>query len=134
MTRLTKNEAGFTLIELLIVMGTIGALAAISVQSWSVYKQRAFNTTAQADLKNGLISLETYIDDNDEYPECEGDVCVEDLAGFSFTPGVYIAFVSTGGLSGTLTSCYPGKGNLAFIRPSITDVTIEVPIAACGGS
>jgi len=66
--RLKKNEKGFTLIELLIVVAIIGILAAIAIPQFASYRQKAFNSAAQSDLKTIKTSLEGYYTDNYFYP------------------------------------------------------------------
>jgi len=63
-----KNEKGFTLIELLIVVAIIGILAAIAIPQFSSYRQKAFNSAAQSDLKTTRTSLEGFYTDEYYYP------------------------------------------------------------------
>jgi len=63
-----KNDKGFTLIELLIVVAIIGILAAIAIPQFSSYRQKAFNSAAQSDLKTVKTSLEGFYTDNYYYP------------------------------------------------------------------
>jgi len=53
-----KKEKGFTLIELMIVVAIIGILAAIAIPQFSSYRVKAFNSAAQADLRNIMTSEE----------------------------------------------------------------------------
>lgn len=62
------NNKGFTLIELLIVVAIIGILAAIAIPQFSSYRAKAFNTAANADLKNMKTGMEAYMADNQVYP------------------------------------------------------------------
>jgi len=52
-----KTQKGFTLIELMIVIAIIGILAAIAIPQFSQYRQKAADTTAQADVKNLLTAF-----------------------------------------------------------------------------
>jgi type IV pilus assembly protein PilA len=62
------NKKGFTLIELLIVVAIIGILAAIAIPQFASYRQKAYNSAAQSDLKNVKTNLESYFADNQKYP------------------------------------------------------------------
>jgi type IV pilus assembly protein PilA len=69
MMRFTKKSAqnGFTLVELMIVVAIIGILAAIAIPQFAAYRQRAFNSAAQSDLKNFKTAMETDFADNQAY-------------------------------------------------------------------
>jgi len=62
-----KSEGGFTLIELLVVIAIIGILAAIAIPQFSAYRERAYKSEAQSDLKNSAIAMEAYFVDNNTY-------------------------------------------------------------------
>lgn len=73
MLKKTKNQKGFTLIELLIVVAIIGILAAIAIPQFSAYRQRAFDSSAEADLRNFKTAIEAaYTENNYEYPALGG--------------------------------------------------------------
>ena len=61
-------QQGFTLIELMIVVAIIGILAAIAIPQFAAYRQKAYNSSAQSDLKNLKTGMEAYNADNQEYP------------------------------------------------------------------
>lgn len=62
------NKKGFTLIELLIVVAIIAILAAIAIPQFSSYRQKAYNSSAVADLRNSKTAFEAYFADNQTYP------------------------------------------------------------------
>ncbi|BBA69995.1 type IV pilin protein [Geobacter sulfurreducens] len=64
-----RNKKGFTLIELLIVVAIIGILAAIAIPQFAAYRQKAYNSAAQSDLKNLKTGMEAFFADNQQYPD-----------------------------------------------------------------
>lgn len=64
-----RNKKGFTLIELLIVVAIIGILAAIAIPQFASYRQKAYNSAANSDLKNVKTGLESFMADNQQYPD-----------------------------------------------------------------
>jgi type IV pilus assembly protein PilA len=68
MLRTLRSKKGFTLIELLIVVAIIGILAAIAIPQFSAYRQKAYNSAAQSDLKNTKTALESFYADHQVYP------------------------------------------------------------------
>ena len=65
--RLAKEESGFTLIELLIVLVIIGILLAIAVPSYLGFKDRAYKSAAQANVRSAVPAVEAYYADNGNY-------------------------------------------------------------------
>jgi prepilin-type N-terminal cleavage/methylation domain-containing protein len=63
-----RNRKGFTLIELLIVVAIIGILAAIAIPQFSAYREKAYNSAANSDLKNWKTGQEAYNADYQSYP------------------------------------------------------------------
>jgi len=74
-----RNEKGFTLIELLIVIAIIGILAAIAIPQFSLYKQRAYESDAKANLHNLFLACKAYWAD-----QTSGDPCSVNTAIVSY--------------------------------------------------
>lgn len=76
LTKFSKNnEKGFTLIELMIVIAIIGILAAIAIPQFAAYRVRAYNASANADLRNLATAQEAYFVDNQTYA-ANGDLAL----------------------------------------------------------
>ena len=82
------REEGFTLIELLAVMAIIGILTAIGTSAYLGFRDRAATTSAKANVRAALPSIEAYYSDNGAY------------TGMT-TAGLQASYDS--GISGTLT-------------------------------
>ncbi len=68
MLKALRSSKGFTLIELLIVVAIIGILAAIAIPQFAAYREKAYNSASNSDLKNVKTGMEAYMADNQEYP------------------------------------------------------------------
>ena len=67
-----KDEKGFTLIELMIVIAIIGILAAIAIPQFSAYRMKAYNSSAQSDVRNIATAQEAYFVDYSTYTSTVG--------------------------------------------------------------
>lgn len=74
MFKALRSSKGFTLIELLIVVAIIGILAAIAIPQFAAYRAKAYNSSANSDLKNLKTGMEAYMADMQEYP---GDIAYQ---------------------------------------------------------
>ena len=69
LSKYRKSQKGFTLIELLIVVAIICILAAIAIPQFSAYRERAYNSAAQSDVRNFKTTMEADFADNQGYTE-----------------------------------------------------------------
>jgi type II secretion system protein G len=63
-----SNQKGFTIIELLVVIVIIGILVALALPQLFAAQARGRDTDRKNNLKNISQQLETYFNDNGEYP------------------------------------------------------------------
>ncbi len=94
LTKLNKKRGtkGFTLIELMIVIAIIGILAAIAIPQFAAYRVRAYNSSAESDLKALQTTFEVFFNDYDQYPNTRAAAAA--TAPFQFVDGSghYVTF------------------------------------------
>jgi len=103
-----KSQKGFTLIELMIVVAIIGILAAIAIPQFSSYRIRAFNSAAEADLRNIMNGEEAYYADNETYAPTNSKATGPQSA-FGSLPGVKLSKNVNAQLSATSSTDYTAK-------------------------
>jgi len=101
--KVIRNNTGFTLIELLVVVAIIGILAAIAIPQFALYRQKAFDSRAESDLRNAATAEESQFADTMAYASCtDGPTCQTNLPGYQASGGVQIAMTSaTSSFTGT---------------------------------
>ena len=107
-----KSEKGFTLIELLIVIAIIGILATTAVSQFVQYKNRAYDSSAKADLHNLFLSCKAFWGDTTGVTPCvNGSPGVQSTTyGFQSSANNVIAITTADELNFVATAQYSPSG------------------------
>ncbi len=130
--RLNKDK-GFTLIELLVVIAIIAILAAIAIPQFAQFRMRAFNSTAESDLRNLKTTEEALYADYFSY----GGTRVGTLPASGTSAGTSCTatgIVAAGPLAAATTSVSGAYIEGVTLTQSGTSVTGELVVAGIGVS
>jgi type IV pilus assembly protein PilA len=106
------GQKGFTLIELMIVIAIIGILAAIAIPQFSLYRNRAWNSAAEADLRNAATAQEAYYTDHSTYAQNFANI-IDATYGLYTSAGVNVAIAAANVFGYTMIS-YHTNGDRTY--------------------
>jgi len=114
-----KDQKGFTLIELMIVIAIIGILAAIAIPQFNSYRKRAYNASANTDIKNAYTAAQAYFVDNPT-----GTVTTPILLsyGLNTSEGVTVT-TTTGTVAGLALTASHSSGDITYSIDSNGNIT-----------
>jgi prepilin-type N-terminal cleavage/methylation domain-containing protein len=123
LSTMKTDEKGFTLVELMIVVAIIGILAAIAIPQFAAYRQRAFNSSAQSDVRNTKTAQEVLQADHQVYGAT--DTGLTTLAASTGHPGG--AGVELAGPLGPATANVAG-GAITSTNVGLANVAVGIGV------
>jgi prepilin-type N-terminal cleavage/methylation domain-containing protein len=137
LSKMKTDEKGFTLVELMIVVAIIGILAAIAIPQFAAYRQRAFNSSAQSDVRNTKTAQEVLQADHQVYGATDtGLTTLAASTGHGGGAGVELAGpmgpATAAVAGGAITSTTVGGANVAVGIGVGNNVFIQADTEAAG--
>lgn len=109
-----KSTSGFTIVEIVTVIVIIGILASITLVLYSQSQKSSRDNTRRVQVKSIMTALQSYYNDNGEYPVCPAGANNECSAKTLLTPKLVPKYINE-------IPDQPNGGGYSYIRGTQLD-------------